>query len=139
MIRLGTKENAPSARETLCPGCPSLASPALSIKTPYQSTCATLPGQFKKKTFPTQNLKTERTHLAKGALNVSFCGRQDADTAHSPQSLVFLTQGTHAALAHKPRSAHPLPPRCFSVPLPTAQSGFRRGFTATSCKVQGES
>lgn len=106
MIWLGAAENAPNARETLCPGCPSLASPFLEIKIPNQSTCTTVPGQFKKKTFPTQNLKTEKAHLEKGDLNISFCGRQDVDITHNRQSLFFLTQGIHAALTHKPGSRH---------------------------------
>lgn len=141
MTWLGTKENAPSARETLCPGCPSLASPALEIKIPNQSTCTTIPGQFKKKPFPTQNLKIERTHVEKGALNISFCGMQDVDITHNRQSLFFLTQGIHAALS-QPGSRHALPPCFFSVQLPELE--FRRRFTLLlrptkfSGKAEGE-
>lgn len=139
MIWLGAAENVPNARETLCPGCPSLASPFLEIKIPNQSTCTTVPGQFKKKTFPTQNLKIEKAHLEKGDLNISFCGRQDVDITHNRQSLFFLTQGIHAALTHKPGSRHAVSLCFFSVQLPAEKLGFRRGFTAMSYKAQWES
>lgn len=107
-------------------------------KIPNQSICTTVPGQFNEKTFPTPNLKIERTHLEKGALNISFCSRQDVDITQNHQSLLFVTRGIRAALTHKPRSRHTLSSCCFSVQLPAAELGFRRGFTAASYKVRQE-
>lgn len=118
------RENAPGARETLCPG---LASPALDIRIPNRSTCTTVPGQFKKRTFPTQNVKIEMTHLEKGALNIPFCGRQDADITHHPQSLFFLTQGTQVALTHTPGEQAPATSSLLLFcPTPDCRTGVQK-------------